>query len=655
MISFLDYLKKILRPFAIWALVLICLASFALMYSASQKESAIMDELAHIPAGYGYVRNFDYRLNPEHPPLVKALAMLPVLFLDPIFPITSTAWTTDVNGQWAMGADFLYNSGNDADKIIRTARIMPMLLTILLIVLIYIWAREILGRWWGLIPAFVFGLSPTVLAHGHYVTTDVCAAFGIILATYFFLKFLNRPSRRHLIYAGLAFGVAELAKFSTALLIPYFILLLLTLWLSKIARQWRGTAVGQRWKLLGFHAWKYIKWAFGIFVIGYVVVVYPIYALFTLNYPVSKQTSDTQFILTSFAGGPTPPGHLCKPARCLADLDIWMTRHQITRPLAEYALGVLATLQRSAGGNTGYFLSQVSAAGSRIYFPAVYLLKEPIPVLIMVFLALSYGIWGLIKKIKNDRGRLREDFLNYLELNFTEFSILLFIIIYWIWSILSPLNIGFRHLLPTLPLIYILTADVWRKWAKKVPDLTSIASRTKVVWLWCKSLFASVLKYAIIIILLLWFLAETTLAAPYFLSYFNEFGGGTWNGYRYATDSNYDWGQDLLRLKQWVDTHPAVNKIAVDYFGGGNPKYYLDDREENWWSARGNPADQGIHWLAVSINTLQGSTEPLAPGQKRNPQDSYSWLTILRPPATGLGNVPKPDTRAGTSIFIYKL
>ena len=38
-----------------------------------------MDELAHIPAGYGYIHNFDYRLNPEHPPLVKALAMFPVL------------------------------------------------------------------------------------------------------------------------------------------------------------------------------------------------------------------------------------------------------------------------------------------------------------------------------------------------------------------------------------------------------------------------------------------------------------------------------------------------------------------------------------------------------------------------------------------------
>ena len=38
-------------------LALICIASFSLMFWASRTDSAIMDELAHIPAGYGYVHN----------------------------------------------------------------------------------------------------------------------------------------------------------------------------------------------------------------------------------------------------------------------------------------------------------------------------------------------------------------------------------------------------------------------------------------------------------------------------------------------------------------------------------------------------------------------------------------------------------------------
>ena len=103
-----------------------------------------------------------------------------------------------------------------------------------------------------------------------------------------------------------------------------------------------------------------------------------------------------------------------------------------------------------------------------------------------------------------------------------------------------------------------------------------------------------------------------------------------------------------------VNAHPS-DKIAVDYFGGGNPQYYLGTKEVDWSSSKGNPADQGVHWLAISINTLEIATQPLAPGQMRNASDSYSWLTSLRAAAAGMGNVPPPDFRIGTSIFVYHL
>jgi dolichyl-phosphate-mannose--protein O-mannosyl transferase len=184
--------KKISAIGAAWMLALMSLGSFSLMLWASRTDSAIMDELAHVPAGYGYVHNLDYRLNPEHPPLVKALAMLPVLFLNPAFPTQTDAWPNQVNAQWAMGYAFLYASGNDANAIVRTARLVPILITILTVILIYFFSRRImgLGAWWSLLPAFLFAFDPTVLAHGHYVTTDVGAAFGVLLALFFFLKYI---------------------------------------------------------------------------------------------------------------------------------------------------------------------------------------------------------------------------------------------------------------------------------------------------------------------------------------------------------------------------------------------------------------------------------------------------------------------------------
>jgi hypothetical protein len=613
-----------------------------------------MDELAHIPAGYGYVHNLDYRLNPEHPPLVKALAMLPVLFLQPNFPAASDAWQNQINAQWDVGAQFLYQSGNNANEIIQTARIFPILITLLVLLFIYLLARGIMGNWWALLPAALFALDPTVLAQGHYVTTDLGAAFGVIFATYYFLKFVESPSTKHLWFAGLSFGVAQITKFSAPFLVPLFVFLTFVLWLRNIIVEHGTMERSRRFKIFLTRGLRWIWRLILVFAIGYVFIVYPIYFLFTANYPIAKQVSDAQFILGSFANGPTPAGTHCAGIRCLADLDIWMAKSPVLRPLAEYMLGILMVFQRSAGGNTIYFLGEVRGAGGPAYFPLLFLLKEPVPTLIIVLAALILATWWMIRRDPRDGRRRGQRILDYLGVNFPEFSMASFIVLYWGYSMQSPLNIGLRHLMPTIPFVYILAAGVWKKWVTRI-NFPGGELTIALIGAAAKSFARGSIKYLFLVVLILWLFLETLFAAPYFLSYFNEFGGGIWNGYHWVTDSNYDWGQDLLRLQSWAVAHPEADKIAVDYFGGGNPSYTLGGKEVNWWASRGNPSDQGIHWLAVSVNTLEGAIQPLAPGQVRNASDTYSWLTALRPAGAGMGNVPAPDDRAGTSIFIYHL
>jgi hypothetical protein len=676
------FFRKLSSAFAWWAVGLICLAAFSLMLWAARTDSAIDDELAHIPAGYGYVSQLDYRLNPEHPPFTKALAMLPILFLQPPvnFPTQSAAWQTEINGQWDMGTQFLYQSGNNANEIIQTARIFPILITILTIIFLYLLARRVLGNWWALLPTTLFAFDPTILAHGHYVTTDVGASFGVIFATYFFLKYLDKPSTKHLWWAGLAFGVAQLTKFSLPLLTVLFIFLALVIWAHEMI-------IKKRWSWHGGRTlWKLIL----MIVIGYVFVVYPVYYLFTANYPTTKQISDTTQILTSFANGPTPAGQICHGARCLADADIWMAKNPITRPYAQYLLGLLMVLQRADGGNTIYFLGHVVNSGGWIYFPTLFLLKEPLPTLIIIFLGFILAVWWIIRAAIRTRSLKRnfEAILDYIRTNFYQFSMASFVILYWGYSMHSPLNIGIRHIIPTIPFILILAAGIWKTWITRmdfdfgsasglgsglgfgsggsgIPGLLNssgaldpqalMASANNFARRAARMVAITIAKYILLLLLIIWLILETLFAAPYFLSYFNELGGGTWNGYHFVTDSNYDWGQDLLRLQSFVTAHPEIDKIAVDYFGGGDPSYYLGSREVNWSSAQGNPANQGVHWLAISINQLEGATQPLVPGETRNASDTYSWLTTLRPVAPGIGNVPTPDYRVGTSIFIYKL
>jgi preprotein translocase subunit Sss1 len=508
-----------------------------------------------------------------------------------------------------------------------------------------------MGARWALLPAFLFAFSPTVIAHGHYVTTDIAASFGFLVATYGFVHYLLHPSLRTLLYAGLAFGVAQLLKFSAILLVPFFILLVLTQIVAAFLRMRRGPLTSSGWSPLFKLSKEKILGLIMIGLIGFVLVIYPVYFLFTVRYPIDRQVQDTTTILKDFGKlqKPLPVLH-CTPGRCLANVDIWMAGNPVLRPFGQYFLGVLMVLTRSSGGNTGYFFGELSRDGWLAYFPALYVMKETIPTLLLVLIALLVSIGGIIRAIR----RKQSHFLDYLETNFPEFSMALIVAIYWAYSMKSPLNIGLRHLLPTFPFIYILTAGAIKRWVTAVA-WPETKSPLKLIGAWLKGIFATSIKSSFVFLLLFWLLLETLFAAPYFLSYYNEFGGGTSEGYRYVTDSNYDWGQDMLRLQDFVAAHGEIDKIGVDYFGGGMPDYYLGPKEVNWWSGHGNPANENIHWLAVSVNTLESARAKLVGSQERNKDDEYQWLVDIRPPMPGMGSVPPPDFRIGTSLFVYHL
>ncbi|MBP6855458.1 MAG: glycosyltransferase family 39 protein [Candidatus Pacebacteria bacterium] len=615
------------RVIAYVILALIMLASALIMISVAHQESAIMDELAHIPAGYGYVSQFDYRLNPEHPPLVKALSALPLLFIHPTFPINASAWQQDVNGQWVMGSLFMYWSGNNADTIIFLSRLFPIILMLILIAVVFFWARTLVGPWWALIPTFLTGLSPHFLAHGHYVTTDIGATLGIVCALFAFTRFLNHQTKKTLIVAGLLFGVAQLMKFSSVLLIPLMLVIAFLYWCAWCKE-----------KKLRFFSLRNMEQGFGllvrligIFIVGF-LLVWVVYGLFTLQYPPEKQTADTAFLLGSFSGGSRGSlAQSCLPPtmRCAAELDIWMADIPVLRSFGHYLLGVLMVMQRASGGNTAYFLGNVGAGGWWYYFPVVYFFKESLPALCMIALGLVAALWRMIKPA----GHLpRQKWYSYILLNTSECVMIGFVLLYWAYSIKSPLNIGVRHILPTIPFMYILaTVSIKKILAKRAQRAEGKISTTVVFGV----VFA---------LLLLWVAAETTRAYPYYLSYFNQMGGGVSEGWRKVTDSNYDWGQDLKRLQLFTQEH-TIPAIAVDYFGGGDVSYYLGEKAYYWNSAKGNPLHYGITWFAISINSLSGAKAPTVPGFERKDIDSYPWLSDWE----------HPFARIGTSIFVYKL
>jgi hypothetical protein len=294
-----------------------------------------------------------------------------------------------------------------------------------------------------------------------------------------------------------------------------------------------------------------------------------------------------------------------------------MAKIPVVRAFAQYFLGVSMVFQRAQGGNTTFFLGEISASGWYRYFPIVYLIKEPLAFHIFTIISLLY--LSLLIEISFWKN-IAYNSLNWLRSHFVEFSMLTFMAVYWTFSIVSPLNIGVRHLLPVFPFTILLVSEVINIWLK--PPLLRV-------------------KYLIFGVLILWQVMTVIKVYPSFLAYFNELAGGPDGGYRYTVDSNLDWGQDLKRLKKWLEDN-KIDKIYLDYFGGGDANYYLKEKFAPWWGARDPKELPKGSYLAISASLLQGGRGEPVPGFNQ-PCCYYRWLYLYEPPVAKIGH----------SIFIY--
>jgi hypothetical protein len=611
-------------------------------------DSAIMDEASHIPAGYSYIVKQDMRINPEHPPLMKDLAGLGVFIYSKIsgdkinFNDTSRYWQNEINSQWAFGFDFLYDIGNNADNIIFWARIPAILIMLILGFYVFKWARELYGNKAGLLALFLYSLSPTVLTHGRFVTTDIPAATGIFIATYYFIKALKNPDRKNIITAGVVLGIALLFKFSTFLLIPFFVLLVI---IEIINSYINKDSVNVR------SAKSYFASLILVFIIG-AIVLYPVYQYHIWNYPAAPKTQEERSAILSIDNCDNldmekyPVSQFRDTAcilktygnRPLVDLVVWMSDKPVLRSYGQYLLGLMMVNQRSIGGNTTYFLGGVSRTGWQSYFPLLYLMKEPIVLHILTLIVLLFALYRLalykwkyrqlMKGVKWIRvySTYLKGVVNIISDRIPQTALILFMIIYWGISIKSPLNIGIRHILPVLPMVYVL-----------------VSGNLAILGQWIKRFYPRLrfTFHALLFILIIWYFYTNISTFPSYLAYFNEAVGGPENGYKYAVDSNLDWGQDLKRLAKWMEEN-NIEKIKLDFFGGGNPKYYMGDKIEGWWGSR--PESEALgSWLAVSGTFLQGGRgEPVA--GYNEPTMFYKWLDKYEPAVV-----------IGHSIFVYDL
>lgn len=588
---------------------LLLTAMFAMGVGSMKNDSAIVDEVAHIPAGYSYVTKQDYRLNPEHPPMMKDLAGLALLPLNPRFPDDTQAWTKDVNGQWESGWHFLYHDGNNADAILFWSRLPILLTAIAFGAALYVISRRLLGTAAALVVLALYSFDPNVIAHARFVTTDLGAAATMFLAITGFYYWLRRPTYKRLALATVLFALAQVTKFSAILLAPFFVGLIIWALLTK--------QNGKKWQEL----WKTYALGYVLLGIGSVILIWLFYIPHVLH--MSKEVQDA-LIRGSLVND------LQKP---VVGLLTAMNGNVISRALAQYILGLVMVFTRVAGGNTTYFLGETTNQSFKWYFPVTYAIKTPLPLLIAALAGIAAGIWGLAQ---TGFRSIFTRFSAYSRRHGMEVISLFFIGFYSFISITGNLNLGIRHLMPILPIVSFVVGSASVRLVRRLNNHFVTAGA---------------------LVLLASYMALTVIAYPSFVSYFNQLIGGGGNAGKYVSDSSVDWGQDFKRLQSYVEANKDIDVIHVDYFGGAEPRYYMCDRVfdvagDLVRSAKGYDCtgSQYIEWhaqqglphgyLAVSETYLQN--------------DRYASKLRGDRGYTDLYNV-EPIAKIGNSIYVYKL
>lgn len=645
------------------ALAVCTIVHFGLIAHRLHLETPTVDEVAHLPAGLTYWQQGTFKLYRHNPPLARLAAALPVLWNPPRLLYEGTWKNHEPANHWLFAFMTLTaNNDNPADQqrylsAFTKGRLVMAVWSSLTVLALFAW-----GAWWfgascGLLAAFLYATSPSILSHASYVTTDLAATSTSLVASFLFARWLDAPSSHRLLLGGLGLGVAQLAKFSNLWLYGLFIPW--SVW-NKDSHSKIGTSLIDLAKLF----------AVSILVIN---VGYLFEGTLT---PLGRFpfVSDLLTRPRLASDGPPTSDDLGSSRTYNEVLAVRINRFAGTPfawlpcPLPFHYVAGFDEQKFEADGKypmylNGTFASDHSAPGSKerrgwwyYYLVAIYA-KDPFPgdaalVGLAGIMAIALS-WRNLKAEKSftrtaDHCFRRDRLLPVVTLALVPIAAI---------SLLTDINLGLRYILPSLPFLSLLVAAF----------ATWLPSPAKTV-----SCF----------FLIVWRISILAWVHPHELSYFNPWVGGPTRGRFMLIDSNIDWGQDLRKLARWLDDHPDwASTVRLAYFGTIPPefegmRYRLPPRDlRQIPPALRTPRElEGDPWangpipgrFAVSVNFERG-----LPFHQPCPLDQLTTVMresprALLPGSTMLTRVPHPYTyfqrftpriekSIGHSILLYEI
>ncbi len=660
------------------ALVLGLLALYYVMaVRAVREKSPTYDEPTHLAAGHADWYYGDFRLQPENGNLPQRLGALPSLFGTPprLPAVDDPGWAKA--DQYAIARQFLYGMGNDAVAIVFRGRCVMAVVGMLTGLVVFFWATRLFGFPGGIVSLVLFAFSPTMLAHGALTTSDMTVAFFFTVTVACFWWVLHRVHVWSVLAASFALGGLCIAKMSCVLVAPMIGGMFAARLASPIPLRlsWFGESPGRVRLVDG--VWRRARVCLGVFAVAAAIAYGLIwgaygfrFSAFSSDFPVSGQFSKPWSEVVATEGKMGKVG----------DALIWVRDRRLL-PEA-YVFGFAYVLEQSRS-RQAFINGKYGKHGWWYYFPFCFLVKTPIPSLLLVALGLAglaANAWrkqtagdppckpvGLSSNA--DKGTAHEEVrppapdvasadakacspavgrsegsrveslptVRACDSDGAD-------------GLRAPRRLAeirnrlttsaaWRVVYPTVPLWCLLAVY----WAVSVRAHLNIGHRHLLPTYPATFILAGAAACVArrrrwwlsgVGVLMLWLAAESASISPHYLAYFNQLTGGPENGYKHLVDSSLDWGQDLITLREWLrEQRKPGEPVYLAYQGTADPAYYgLDVHLLPSFGIKWEPSDTesppelrpGIY--CISATRLALLFNPFCPAWKPEFEPEYREL-----------------------------
>ncbi|MBN1618435.1 glycosyltransferase family 39 protein [Candidatus Dojkabacteria bacterium] len=524
-----------LKDFVLSVIPVIIFATLAITSIAGK--SATSDESSHLIRGRIFLETLDYRLNQHNPVGYNAVQAIPT-FLEKDVKMEER----EHNYYWEIADKnklkdnwVIVNGGTNefANKVLFLPRIWMVVLNGLGL---YFYFQTIKKNWnikIAFISSMFFALSSTFIAHARLITTDVPVMWAIFFTTYALHKFIKAPQdqkkKAYWIFMLISI-LAMQVKFTATIVCGACTLILfikeyldnkqtksakhdtLLLKISKFIKR-VGKSLIVPIKTIGI-------WALALFVI----YGFQFGTLKDMTYGADWRYDGNTEKLVDIAG------KIDKYTPGINDKELLLWAYDnIPLPFPQYINGFFENVFIHNFFWYGKcLLGKCYGAGETIYyyFPLAYSVKEPAPIVISTVVGIGLFVYFFIK----DKRKLLATTKKY--------GAMVIVTLFLIFLLVNTsINLGVRHMLPLYPFLFLILG--W--------SFSRLFDKNKYLTIGILGLGA------------LYSLVSLIIHNPDYISYYNEFAGGSENGFKVVSGTNFNWNQDDGFAETYMEETGAVD------------------------------------------------------------------------------------------------